>query len=168
MDQPSDRSDFRHGLSTSRAWRAAARLIIVVPAALTCWVIVRAVAPHNIAEMVAPTGLAGWVPGRDATLVLATFLIGALVVEVSADRGGTTPGLTGSITALIGAVVLPHLPRAVAVMPVELHRWRWAGLLTLAVALLSVALADHGRAKLLRRRRSEAPRDHATAGRDSA
>jgi hypothetical protein len=130
---------------TSRRWRAAARLVIIVPTILVSWVVARAFALHHVPGAVVRSGLAGWVPSRDALLALAVLAVGALAVETMADPSGSAAGLGGAVAVLISTAVAAFLPPAWAVLPIEDNRWRWTGLLAGFALLLILTLADRGR-----------------------
>lgn len=136
---------------TSRAWRAAARLGLVLPLGALGFVVVRDLSLRHVAGALPTSGVAAWFPTGDEWLLVAVLVTTSLAVEAAADRDGSGSGYVGGISALVLAAVALRLPDPLALMPVEAHRWRWAAMLWVSAALLASGLADPGRASLARR-----------------
>lgn len=130
---------------TSRLWRAVARLTWVVPVALGCWVVARVVTARALDGSVPLASFASWVPGWAPLIVVATYGVVALAVEVGTGASSDVPGLRATIFVLTGTAMATFLPPPLALLPVESFRCRWLAIFGLAALVLVVALADRGR-----------------------
>jgi hypothetical protein len=130
---------------TSRPWRVAARLSVVLPVALACWSLARALTGWLVDGTGSLVDLTRWAPGRDAVLVVATYALVALAAEAATGSPSDAPGLRGSITVLLGTATALFLPPGLALVPVEAHRGRWLVIAVLSALVLVRALADPAR-----------------------